>query len=160
MRSEVARSAWTFCLVRYMLALRSSLPSKEVNMFHRIATWLSAALFCAMFGASIACATASTIVAISGSVSGDEPFPALLRIQATVIGEDPDTLAGAGHHTVLFPSGGFAEHSKWIITAGETDGTLVVLYGHWSFFIDTSRSPLRPSRERPSGSRPTARPAR
>lgn len=107
-------------------------------MFNRMATWFSVVVVCTMLGASIVRAAPPTTVTIAGYVSGNDPFPSLLRIAATVIGKDPDTLAGGGHHTVLFPSGGFAEHSMWSITEGATDGTSVVLVG----YISKSTAPI------------------
>jgi len=71
-------------------------------MLQRIALFLSAALTGLLVAAAPVRAEGPTIVSIAGSVSGNDPFPAIVRLEATVIGEDADTLAGAGHHTVLF----------------------------------------------------------
>jgi len=107
-------------------------------MLTRIARLFSTALVAVLVAAAPAHAEGPTIVSITGSVSSNDPFPAIVRIQATVIGEDPDTLAGAGHHTVLFAGGGFAEHSKWTLTEGAVHGTSVVLSG----FVTKSTAPL------------------
>ena len=107
-------------------------------MFERIALLFSAALAGVLVAATPVHAEGTTIVSITGSVSSNDPFPAIVRIQATVIGEDPDTLAGAGHHTVLFAWGGFAEHSKWTLTEGAVHGTSVVVSG----YVNKSTAPL------------------
>jgi hypothetical protein len=107
-------------------------------MFERIALLFSAALAGVLVAATPVHAEGTTIVSITGSVSSNDPFPAIVRIQATVIGEDPDTLAGAGHHTVLFDWGGFAEHSKWTLTEGAVHGTSVVVSG----YVTKSTAPL------------------
>ena len=107
-------------------------------MLKRIALSFSAALVGVLVAAAPVHAEGPTIVSITGSVSSNDPFPAIVRIEATVIGEDPDTLAGAGHHTVLFAGGGFAEHSKWTLTEGAVHGTSVVLSG----FVTKSTAPL------------------
>ena len=107
-------------------------------MFERIALLFSAALAGVLVAATPVHAEGTTIVSITGSVSSNDPFPAIVRIQAPVIGEDPDTLAGAGHHTVLFDWGGFAEHSKWTLTEGAVHGTSVVVSG----YVTKSTAPL------------------
>jgi hypothetical protein len=107
-------------------------------MLERIGLLLSAALIGLLVAAAPVRAEGPTIVSIAGSVSSNDPFPAIVKLQATVIGEDADTLAGAGHHTVLFAWGGFAEHSKWTLTEGAVHGTSVVLSG----FVTKSTAPL------------------